>query len=289
MKIKMIVTDLDGTLLRSDKTISERTISALKKCRGKGIKTAYATGRGASSKIFAPDELFDGYVRMNGAAAYDGETLIYSRFMPIEKLRGLLTAADSAGYKIAVEYGDAHHTNFNITEKWPEILHYEKADFNKINSDVEKLYALAETPQVVELIKKHLADGLHLWISNDGFAMIMHEEATKSRAVAVLAEKWGINRNEIAAFGDDTNDIDLLEYCGVGIAMENALDEVKAAAGFICDTNDNDGIAKWLEENVLEPVGADSISARRSNESILRADIESAPTESRFIRIRKMT
>ena len=82
-------------------------------------------------------------------------------------------------------------------------------------------------------------------------AMVMHKGATKSKAVSALALYWGINRLEIAAFGDDSNDIDLLSDVGVGIAMENALDEVKAVADHICDTNENDGVAKWIEENIL--------------------------------------
>jgi hydroxymethylpyrimidine pyrophosphatase-like HAD family hydrolase len=67
----------------------------------------------------------------------------------------------------------------------------------------------------------------------------------------MLAKIWNIEPSEIAAFGDDLNDIDLLRYAGYGVAMENALDEVKAVADYICDTNDNDGVAKWLEDNML--------------------------------------
>jgi len=57
--------------------------------------------------------------------------------------------------------------------------------------------------------------------------------------------------SEITAFGDDLNDIDMLEFSGISVAMVNALDNVKAVADYICDTNDNDGVAKWLEENLL--------------------------------------
>ena len=62
---------------------------------------------------------------------------------------------------------------------------------------------------------------------------------------------WGINKAEIVAFGDDLNDIDLLTHAGVSVAMKNALESVKEIADHICDTNDNDGVAKWLEENLL--------------------------------------
>jgi len=79
----------------------------------------------------------------------------------------------------------------------------------------------------------------------------LHEEAGKSKAVAALADHWGISIKDVVAFGDDTNDIDMLRHCGIGVAMGNAIDEVKSAADDICDTNENDGIAKWLEKHVL--------------------------------------
>ena len=251
MNVKMIVIDLDDTLLRTNKTISERSLATLKLCREHGIKVLYATGRGDSAKDLAPSELFDGTVYMNGATAYIGDTLIYSRLIPIKNVRDLLNAADNAGIKIAAQYGGMDYANFNVTAQWPWILNYEISEFNTLDIDAEKLYAVIEKPQDTELIKKYLQNGLYLRVGRDGLAMVMHEEAVKSNAVAAIAAHCGIEQSDIVAFGDDTNDIDLLEYCGIGVAMGNALDEVKAAADYVCDTNDNDGVAKWLEENVL--------------------------------------
>lgn len=74
---------------------------------------------------------------------------------------------------------------------------------------------------------------MHLYVSRDGLAIITHEEAVKSKAVDALADYWNIEQNEIVAFGDDTNDIDLLEHCAIGVAVGNALDEVKAVADYM--------------------------------------------------------
>ena len=251
MQIKMVVTDLDGTLLREDKTISERSLSALKKCREKGIKTVYATGRGVSTTTLVPHEFFDGYVRANGATAQVDDVLIYEKILSIENARELLIAADKAGIKIVTEKGGWHYGNFDVTEKWLWIPHSKIVEFDKLDIDIEKVYAVIRTPDDVRLIEKHMPDDAYLYVSRDDFAMVMHKEAEKSKAVAAVAAHWGIKQNEIVAFGDDTNDTELLKYCGTGVAMGNALDEVKAVANQICDTNESDGIAKWLEENVL--------------------------------------
>jgi len=249
--LKMLVTDLDGTLLREDKTVSGRSLSALKRCRAAGIKVVYATGRGSSAKALVPAELFDGYVCMNGATAYIGDTRIHERLIPIDDVRDLLIAADDAGYRIVAESGGTHYGNFNVSEKWPWLPDCELTDFRTLDIKVEKVYAVVESPEITELISRYLSDEMHMYVSRDDLAMIMHKEAVKSKAVGALAEHWGIAPEDVVAFGDDTNDIEMLEHCGTGVAMGNALDEVKAAADQVCDTNDNDGMAKWLEANAL--------------------------------------
>ena len=65
------------------------------------------------------------------------------------------------------------------------------------------------------------------------------------------AEYLNIDISQVAAFGDDYGDLDMIAGCGHGVAMGNAAEDVKAAAKYICDTNENDGVAKWLEQNVL--------------------------------------
>jgi hypothetical protein len=106
-------------------------------------------------------------------------------------------------------------------------------------------------PEDAVFIEKHLPEELYMYVSVDKLVMVMQKEATKANAVAALANHWGIDKKDIAAFGDDTNDIDLLNYAGVGIAMDNALPEVKSAADMVCKSNDEDGLAEWVEEFIL--------------------------------------
>ena len=254
MNIKMIVTDLDGTLLRSDKTVSNYTKSVLSKCRQAGIKIVYATGRGGSASSVAPAELFDGKISMNGAIAIVGDKMIYNPLIPYQLAKPVLNACDKRGLKTSSEAVNGnHYSNFDVCAEWPSLTgtYFEITDFTQHNIDAAKLYAVVNTSEDVTYIKENLPPQLYLTVSRDGLAQVMHKDATKSKAIAQLAKFWDINSSQIAAFGDDLNDLDMLTYAGYGVAMANAVDEVKEACNFECACNDKDGLAKWLEGNVL--------------------------------------
>jgi len=250
MRVKMIVTDLDGTLLRSDLSISERTVSALNRCRAAGIKLAYATGRGSGSENVAPAEMFDGRIINNGAVIFAGGVK-YSRTMNYQEIRPFLFACDKRGFKVTLQLEGMYYSNFDVSESWEHIKNFKIVDFERHELDTEKIVMYVETPGDEAFIRRNLTENMYLSVARDKLGMIMHREATKAKALAELARFWGIERSEIAAFGDDLNDIDMLDYAGFGIAVGNALDEVKAGAAYICGSNDDDGIAEWLEENII--------------------------------------
>ena len=257
MNIKMIVSDLDNTLLRSDKTLSDRTKSVLQKCRESGVKTAYATARGGSAEHLTSGVVFDGKINMNGAVAKIGDEIIYARLIPYQTARPLLMACDKRGLKITAELNSIHYENEKMSfyNSHETQTPRKTVDFSQHRIDSEKIFVLDLTPEDVLFINNLIPESLYFVMArvdnkfdDNKFGMIMHRDATKSKAVAALAEYWGIKQAEIAAFGDDVNDIDMLKYCGVGVAVANAVDEVKAAADYICETSDNDGAAKWIEE-----------------------------------------
>jgi Cof subfamily protein (haloacid dehalogenase superfamily) len=248
--IKMIVMDLDGTLLKKDKTISEKTKSVLNKYRKNGVKIVYATGRGGNAERVAPNQLFDGKITMNGAIANVDNKIVYKKIIPFINARPLLVACNEYGLKTTSEISEMHYTNFVTSDIWPNIINYCIVDFSQHEIDAEKLYAIINNNDDVLFIKNNLPKGTYLTVSKDGLAQVMNKEATKSKAVIELARIWNIEQSEIIAFGDDLNDIDMLAYAGIGIAMENAVDEVKAIAKDICPSNNEDGIAHWLENNI---------------------------------------
>jgi len=250
-KIKMIVTDLDGTLLRTDKTISNRTKAAFALCKEKGIKLAYATGRCSSAQSLVPPELFHGYATANGALAVADGNLIYKRLISCWDARPLLLACDKRGLDVSSQYDGMNYSNFVVSDVWPEVTNFAIVDFSIHDKDAEKIFSHSLSDEDKIFIESHLPRYSYMVMAVDGLAMITHKEATKSQAVAALAQYWGIAQSEILAFGDDLNDIDLLEYAGVGVVMDNAMDAVKRVGDCMCPSNDEDGIAKWIEGNLL--------------------------------------
>lgn len=249
--IKMVVTDLDETLLRSDKSISKYTFDIIEKVRDTGIKVIFATARGGSTKTLIPYEIFDGYVLFNGAKAYVSNRLIYDREIPADVYIPFLKNLSNSNLKVAAEINGTHYANFNVKNKWNYIDNSVITDYMDVSGGADKLYAIIENPKQVDIVISNLPKELYLNISRDGLAMIMHKEATKSNGILEIADEFNISRDEIIAFGDDINDKEMFLNCGLSIAMDNAIDEIKVIADYICDTNNNDGVAKWLDKSIL--------------------------------------
>jgi Cof subfamily protein (haloacid dehalogenase superfamily) len=254
MSIKMIITDLDGTLLRSDKTISDYTKEVFAKCRSAGIKIVYATGRGLTAKRVAPAEMFDGRITLNGAVAKVKDEILYHRIMPRQFLHPFLAACELRGIKITMETGGAIYANFPDNYAMESCVNFRMVDFATHKTDAESVYSFDMSDEDFSFVTQLLPEEFHQFNTkvSAGFLMqIMHKDASKSKAAAALANHWDIHPSEIAAFGDDVNDIDLLTFAGFGVAMGNANEKVKAAANHICENNDSDGMARWLAGNIL--------------------------------------
>jgi len=244
--IRAVIVDLDDTLLRRDKTVSAFTIETLRQCRGKGIKLMVATARGRSAKKLVPFDLFDGFVQMNGATGFAGDYIVYEKLIPPDVYIPFLQEMDKAGIHTAAEIEGVHYANFPVPHRQHEVV-----DFNTLTEAAEKAYVIIDAAEKADTVRRALPEGLWAHFTNDGYALLSSTEATKKNAVAAVLAHWGIPAEEAAAFGDDTNDVEMLAYCGTGVAMGNALDEVKAIANNVCMDCDDDGVAKWLASHVL--------------------------------------
>ncbi|MCL2018358.1 MAG: Cof-type HAD-IIB family hydrolase [Oscillospiraceae bacterium] len=250
MEVKAIVTDLDDTLLKCDKSVSNYTKLILEKCVSKGIKLIYATARGPSAEELIPTELFEGSITMNGAVACVLGNVIYEKYIEPEIFSPFLIKMNEYGIKSAAEIDGVHHANFEVNSMWTR--KYVISDFRNIEGKTEKLYMIVESEGDCEFIKQNLPSGLYVHFTKDSLALVMNREATKLKALSAVLEYFELDFSQVVAFGDDINDIEILRKCGIGVAMENALEDVKETADEGCGDCDSDGVAHWLEKNILQ-------------------------------------
>ena len=254
MPIQMIVTDLDRTLLRTDKTISAYTAEVLNRCREKSIKIVFATARPRRTvERFLESIPTNALILHNGAVTY-AEGKLLNCFSIASDTKNQILHSISKDYPntaISVEIDDTLYANFDVSKFW-NYTQAIRTDFTDLpDKPADKIIIGVTSMDDVGRLSKYLPDNLYIEMNDGKLGLIMNRNATKQAAVKIIADFFGCAINDIAAFGDDYNDIGMLRACGIGVAVENALDEAKAAADFVCGGNDEDGVAKWLEENVL--------------------------------------
>ena len=253
MAIKMIVTDLDRTLLRDDKTVSGYTEETLSELKRRGIPFVIATARPIRAvRRWLSFLRYDAAVFHNGAVVMLGGEV--TGRSGLENTEGI--AADILkgipGSRITVEAGDWMYSNMRAEELWPGVQYTRTEDFSEVRGLMaEKVIIAASTLEEVAALEPYTPEGAYLQLSENTIAMMMNRSATKLNGIRLLAEQYGLGLDETAAFGDDYNEIDMLSACGVGVAVANALPEVKAAADEVCGSNEEDGVARWIRENVL--------------------------------------
>ena len=265
MKIKLIATDLDGTLLRNDKTISERTKKILKNYMEKDGKLVLSTGRAYFGTEWVADELgVKGIViTYNGARIYDREREEMIYHAPLEE--------DIVKKVIEISHLNKIHLNLYQGDDWfvecrdtQESQYYTKAcgkepveksfyDFD--NYFMTKALFIGEKEVLEELkeeLRKKLGDKVHLTYSHSTYLEVLNREVNKGAALKRVAEYYGIDREKIAAFGDEMNDREMLEYAHYGVAMKNANPELKKYAKFETLTNEEDGVAEFILKELEE-------------------------------------
>ncbi|MDR3309868.1 MAG: HAD family hydrolase [Oscillospiraceae bacterium] len=250
MPVKLIVTDLDDTLLRRDKTISGYTVGVFRRARERGIKVVFATARPVRAVFSFPDLLdrvtFDAMIFHNGAVVHADGRPAANFGIPPDIAQPILRRLHRSNRETAVEINDRLFANFDAGKIWQGII-YTRTDFSDIPDEfADKIIVRATDSEDRERLAADLPPELY---AERG--LIMSREATKLRAIQFLAERFNVSLAEVAAFGDDLNDVEMLKLCGAGVAMSNAIDGCKAVADCVCGDCDDDGVARWIEENLL--------------------------------------
>lgn len=254
MIYRLMLFDLDGTLLCSDKTIHKETLEALQKCREKGILIGVSTSRGEQNTLSFLDELQPDLLIVSGGALvkFKGEYVYRAEFSGEETCRMIQTARNVCGpdCQITIDTVSTHYWNYRTDPKsndksWGESVYTDFWDFQE--SSLKMCVEIFEDHKAAQL-QEQLGECDCVRFSDGYWYKFTKREATKERAVLAACSVCGIRPEQVMAFGDDYADIGMLKICGMGIAMGNAIDEVKREADFVIGTNDEDGIAKYLAE-----------------------------------------
>ena len=255
MNVRAIITDLDGTLLRSDKTISERTLETLAKCREMGIIIGAATARSEDSArryldLFKPDII----ISNGGALARCFGEIVYKSMLDPETVSGIIKLCQKfqPDGDITVETDEGYFWNYK--EKPPTGSDFDYAvysDFSSFKLPAYKITAILENQEDMYKIAAEFPSCSCLAFTGEVWRRFANKDGGKVSALKKISERFDISAKSIIAFGDDYNDIEMLKYCGIGAAMGNAVSEAKQAADHICGANDDDGLAEFIEENIL--------------------------------------
>lgn len=250
-EMKAIITDLDRTLLRSDRTISSYTQNILQKCRDAGMYIAVATARPEKSIAEYQKQIgFDAIATLNGAKIFIGATVIENP-IPQADAEGILTRLMTIpDIMISAETGDGLFSSVDRSEWKAKFF----PDFPKLPTEKPLYKILVSREKALSLrdIENVLTEDTYCTAANRNLFQIMSRKATKWNGICTMLKQFGISKKEVVYFGDDEDDLVPIQKCGVGVAVANAYPDILSAADHAAKSNDEDGVARFIEEMILE-------------------------------------
>ena len=264
MSYKLVSTDFDGTILSSNKKISNESEEVILECKNRGVTIAGITARNLSSvKSIGKMELFDYIINNNGAYIYDVKSEqmecinFINRDLVEEIACNFLEKSDGMDFCTVDKY-------YSIKTKLAteRDFHLQINDMSGVEGPVARINIFAKSNEEVLEYKKYIEENyknVDVIImqdtdtkSNKKWVSINPKGCNKFNTLKKLVLKLGISISDTIFFGDGTNDIELIKNAGLGIAMGNALYEIKNVADDITDTNDNNGVAVYLKKLLSE-------------------------------------
>ena len=252
--IRLLLFDLDDTLLRSDKTVSEANLLAIERCRGAGILVGVSTSRSErNADMFIRRVRPDLMITSAGASVRAGDRRIFTAaFTRSETEEIIRKARDVMGPEalIDADTSDTHYRNYPVSEDeertgWDGSV---ATDFSAIPEGVLMVCVNMPDPEDAVRLQNTLPFCDVVKFANGSWYKVTRAGVTKASGVEALCEELGIEKREIAAFGDDLADIEMLRLAGLGVAMGNGLSEVREEADVVIGDNNSDAIADFLEK-----------------------------------------
>jgi Cof subfamily protein (haloacid dehalogenase superfamily) len=265
MDKKIVFLDIDGTLVNSEKKITKATKESLMRIQKAGVKLAIASGRPSKGVIPYAQELelekYAGYILpFNGGNIinYSTKEVVYSNTLSMDVVKKAYDLSKEYGVELITYKGD---TILSETDDNPYLLI--ESTINKMDVEkVECVYdAITESPVKCLLlgdgdylagieneIKEKIGNDANVFRSEPFFMEIVPQGIDKAAAIEALIGTLGIRQEETVAFGDGYNDVSMIQYAGLGVAMSNGCDRIKEVADYIAPDNNSDGIAHVINK-----------------------------------------
>ena len=257
--IQAVAFDMDDTLLNDERQITPYTRAVLRRAADQGVRVIPASGRARASIIGFVEELgcASAFVCCNGAEVYGPDGALWRQeLFQVEEARRCARFALAAGCYVQCYYGA--HFYYHGPAKW--VAAYAAATLMTgqevddlpafITRPTPKVLMMAEPETVAALLPKAreaVGDIAAISCSKPYFLEMNPLRATKGNALAYLAERWGLQAADFAAFGDSLNDLSMLQWAGEGVAVANARPDVLAQVKRHCGANRDDGVAHYIQ------------------------------------------
>ncbi len=266
---KLIAVDIDGTLINSKGEITERTKNALIEAQRQGHKVVCSSGRSPKGVLGYAKELemdkYESYIsNYNGSVVTDMKTMEtpINHKLSIKDTREILQFSETIDIDYFIYYDDKIYVNSMDTYKLEEVTmkneDMEVVVIEDLSSSIDfepNNILFAQDPTKIkepaDRIREKFGNEFSTMYSEAYFFELMPKDVTKGFALLEIASYLGISRENIYAFGDSYNDLSMIELAGNGVAMGNAVSELKDAADYITLSNEEDGIGVFVEKHIL--------------------------------------
>ena len=249
--VKTVIVDLDRTLLHTDKTMSAYTVKVLKCCKKCGIKIMVATARPfRATKQYCELIDFDAIVVSNGARVICGNRRTDCGIYLKSAERLINALKHYPNLRITLETGDCAYSNLPI-EDYDTVITDDLIGIAD-KEGVLKILVHLDREEDLSIVQKELTEDLYYTIAHGYLLQIMSTSATKWNGIKAMLNICNCSSDETAYFGDDQDDIEPMKMCGLGIAVSNGIDEVISVADYVIESNDADGVAKFIEHQILK-------------------------------------
>lgn len=268
--IKLVAIDLDGTLLTDDKKISPHNLEVLKKAKAQGVKVVLCTGRPLAAitpfiEQLGLNEPGDYSITFNGGLVQKNDTgeilsksaLTLADVQRISQLMvELALPVDVLSEELVLQLPTAPDYP-SIYPQLNGLLTFQSAKLADLTEDglynkVVMAYDQDYLDQQIAKIPAQYKEDYEVIKTRSNLLEFMPKGVTKAFGLAYLAAHLGLTSDEIMALGDEENDLSMIEYAGMGVAMANAVEKVRRAADYITASNEEDGVAKAVEKFVLK-------------------------------------